>query len=148
MATLEKALQLAVAAHMGQQDKAGEPYILHPLRLMLRLQSEEARIVAVLHDLLEDTSITLEQLRREGFSERVLIALDHLTHRAEASYEAYIQRLQKNPLAVQIKCLDLEDNMDIRRLASPLGDRDCQRLKKYRHTWSVLRGLPEPVSPP
>lgn len=144
MATLERALFLAVTAHKGQVDKAGMPYILHPLRVMLRLETEEERVVAVLHDTVEDTSLTLEALRQEGFSELVLTALDHLTHRAEHSYEAYIQRLQENPLAVRIKLLDLEDNMDIRRLPSQLSDKDWQRLQKYRYFWSVLQAWPLP----
>lgn len=144
MATLERALLLAVTAHAGQVDKAGMPYILHPLRLMLRLATQEERIVAVLHDTLEDTSLTLDGLRQEGFSAAVLTALDHLTHRAEHSYAAYIQRLQANSLAVRIKLLDLEDNMDIRRLDAQLSDRDLQRLAKYRYFWSLLQGLPSP----
>lgn len=138
------ALSLAVLAHRGQVDKAGAPYILHPLRLMMRLETEEERILAVLHDAVEDTPLTLDVLRQEGFSERILTALDHLTHRAEESYEAYIQRLQENPLAIRIKRLDLEDNMDIRRLDATLSDRDCARLKKYRRVWSLLQGLPLP----
>ena len=139
MATLEKALLLAVTAHYNQTDKAGAPYILHPLRLMLRLESKEEQIVAVLHDTVEDSSLTLDQLRQEGFSEPVLTALDHLTHRAEESYPLYMQRIQKNSLAARVKRLDLEDNMDIRRLKQPLTEPDWQRLKKYRHYWSLLR---------
>lgn len=142
MATLERALLLATTAHMGQVDKAGQPYILHPLRLMMRLETEEERTVAILHDTVEDTPLTLAQLRQEGFSEAVLVALDHLTHRPEQSYEAYMERLRRNVLAVRIKRLDLEDNMDIRRLDEPLTDRDCQRLKKYRRVWSWLQRLP------
>ena len=108
MATLERALLLATTAHMGQVDKAGQPYILHPLRLMMRLETEEERTVAILHDTVEDTPLTLAQLRQEGFSEAVLVALDHLTHRPEQSYEAYMERLRRNVLAVRIKRLDLE----------------------------------------
>ncbi|MBF0448001.1 MAG: GTP pyrophosphokinase [Magnetococcales bacterium] len=144
MATLlEKAIALAVAGHAGQVDKANVPYILHPLRLMLRMKSERAQIVAVLHDLIEDTDATLDDLRNEGFPEEILVALDHLTHREEESYEAYIQRIKKNILAQRVKLQDLEDNMDIRRLEHLPGERDWQRLKKYRLAWSVLNDLPE-----
>lgn len=144
MATLEKALLLATTAHRGQVDKAGQPYILHPLRIMMRLQTVEQQIVALLHDSVEDTNLTLEQLRQEGFSVAVLTAIDHLTHRQHDDYATYIQRLQNNPLAVKIKCLDLEDNMDVRRLDTPLSDRDLQRLKKYHNYWSLLQKMAAP----
>ena len=80
---LETAIALAVAGHAGQVDKADQPYILHPLRIMMRMGDETARIVAVLHDLVEDTDATFDDLRKAGFSDRVLDALDHLTHREE-----------------------------------------------------------------
>ncbi|MBF0463145.1 MAG: GTP pyrophosphokinase [Magnetococcales bacterium] len=141
MATLERALFLAVTAHLGQVDKSGAPYILHPLRLMLRAQDDTARIVALLHDTVEDTPLTLEQLRQEGFSETILTALDLLTHRPEQTYPEYIDRLQTDPLAVQIKLLDLEDNRDVRRLPAPLSDADRHRLAKYEYYWSVLQAV-------
>ncbi|MBF0428373.1 MAG: GTP pyrophosphokinase [Magnetococcales bacterium] len=142
MATLEQAIALAVQVHMGQKDKAGVPYILHPLRLMLRLEREEERIVAVLHDVVEDTSITFEDLRAMGFSETILDALNHLTHREEVSYEEYIQKIHGHPMARRIKLLDLEDNMDIRRLNHQCQEKDWVRLKKYRRAWGILQGLP------
>ncbi|MBF0182913.1 MAG: bifunctional (p)ppGpp synthetase/guanosine-3',5'-bis(diphosphate) 3'-pyrophosphohydrolase [Magnetococcales bacterium] len=139
MADLERALYLAVVAHQGQVDKVGAPYILHPLRLMLRAGSEEAKIIAVLHDTIEDTSLTLEQLQAEGFSETVLTVLDLLTHRAGHTYPEYMERVMTHPLAMQIKLLDLEDNMDVRRLQSQLSEHDRQRLAKYEHYWTQLR---------
>ncbi|MEO5339193.1 MAG: GTP pyrophosphokinase [Magnetococcus sp. MYC-9] len=141
MATLERALYLAVTAHLGQVDKVGAPYILHPLRLMLRAGSEEARIVAVLHDTIEDTALTLEQLRQEGFAERVLQVLDLLTHRPEHSYGEYIERLQVDPLAVEVKLLDLADNMDRRRLLPQLSDKDHRRLEKYARYQAQLQAI-------
>jgi (p)ppGpp synthase/HD superfamily hydrolase len=140
---LEKAIALAVAGHCGQVDKANQPYILHPLRLMMRVRGERARIVAVLHDLVEDTETTLDDLRKEGFSEEIILALDHLTHREADSYESYIERIRDNSLARQVKLRDLEDNMDIRRLDHHPGERDWLRLKKYRLAWSVLNYLPK-----
>ncbi|MBF0454358.1 MAG: GTP pyrophosphokinase [Magnetococcales bacterium] len=143
MATLlEKAIALAVEGHTGQVDKANEPYILHPLRLMMRVRGERLRIIAVLHDLVEDTDTTFDKLRQEGFSEEIIEALDHLTHREEESYEAYILRIKKNDMARHVKLRDLEDNMDIRRLDHRPGERDWLRLKKYRLAWSVLNDLP------
>lgn len=144
MATLERAIALAVIAHDGQQDKAGAPYILHPLRVMMGLQREEERMAAVLHDVVEDSQITLEMLRAEGFSERVLRVVDLLTHRAGDDHESYIQRLQQDPVARRIKRLDMEDNMDIRRLNTQPGERDWQRLAKYRRAWERLKDPPAP----
>lgn len=141
MATLERALFLAVTAHLGQVDKVGAPYILHPLRLMLRAQNETAKIVALLHDTVEDTTLTLDMLRQEGFSEPILTAVDRLTHPPELSYEAYIERLQDNPLAVQIKLLDLADNQDIRRLNPPLSLADRERLERYQRAEARLRAV-------
>jgi (p)ppGpp synthase/HD superfamily hydrolase len=140
---LEKAIALAVAGHAGQLDKANRPYILHPLRLMMRMREEKAQIVAVLHDLVEDTETTLEDLRLQGFPEEILAALDRLTHRESEDYESYILRIKDNPLASLVKLRDLEDNMDIRRLNHSPSERDWLRLKKYRLAWSVLNDLPK-----
>ena len=142
MSTLERAIEIAAAAHAGQIDKAGQPYILHPLRVMMKVDPIEAKIVAVLHDTVEDTPLTLASLRQEGFSETIMTVLDLLTHRPEETYEAYIRRLQVHPLAVQVKLLDLEDNRDVRRLSANLTDQDRQRLEKYEYYWNLLQTLP------
>jgi len=138
MSTLEDAIALAVQAHRGQRDKAGQPYVLHPLRLMLKLETEEERTVAVLHDVVEDTPWTLEKLREAGYSEPVLRALDHLTKREGESYEAFIERLRPDALARRVKLADLEDNMDVRRLTAVTA-RDTERLARYRAAWARLR---------
>ena len=137
MATLEDAIQLAVQAHRGQKDKAGAPYILHPLRVMLRMRSDVGRMVAVLHDVLEDTQHTLLDLQQAGYPQRVLEALDCLTRRENETYEEFIERVKANPLARKVKIADLEDNMDIRRISDP-QEKDMERLKKYRRAWSDL----------
>lgn len=137
MSTVEKAVLIAVQAHRGQKDKAGQPYVLHPLRLMLRMTSDPARMTAVLHDVLEDSAVTSEGLRREGFPEEVLAALDCLTRREGEPYEHFIQRIEGNDLARQVKIADLEDNMDMKRLRV-VGDRDLRRLAKYHQAWRVL----------
>ncbi|MBF0295499.1 MAG: GTP pyrophosphokinase [Magnetococcales bacterium] len=142
MTTLDAAIALAVDAHKGQTDKVGQPYILHPMRLMLRLDGEEERIVAILHDVVEDTHVTLDDLRAMGFSPTVIEALDRLTHRPEESYDDYLARILPHPLARKVKLLDLEDNMDIRRLDHQCQENDWLRLKKYRTAWARLRGLP------
>ncbi len=92
MASIEKALQIAAQAHEGQKDKDGQPYILHPLRVMNAVEGESAKVVAVLHDVIEDTSVTAEELRREGFDEAVLAAVECLTHRKGEPYADYVVR--------------------------------------------------------
>ncbi|MBF0415244.1 MAG: HD domain-containing protein [Magnetococcales bacterium] len=142
MSTLEKALALAAQHHAGQVDRAGHPYILHPLRLMMQLTDPDQQIIALLHDVVEDTPVTLEDLGREGFSQTIISVLDLLTHRPELSYEAYILRLKPNPMARQIKLLDLIDNMDVRRLNHVPGERDWERIKRYQNAWATLNDLP------
>lgn len=139
MSTLARAIALAAVAHQEQFDKAGAPYILHPLRMMQQMRTEEEKIVAVLHDVVEDTAWTFEQLRTEGFSETILAALDGVTGRAGESYEAFIARAQANPIARRVKLADLQDNMDTRRIRT-LTDKDIERLRKYHHYYWLLRG--------
>ncbi|MCX5897442.1 MAG: HD domain-containing protein [Proteobacteria bacterium] len=134
---LDKAIQCAVKAHAGQKDKAGAPYILHPLRIMMKMDSQAGMIAAMLHDVVEDSSVTLSDLRAEGFSEEVIAAVDHLTRREGEAYEIFINRLRHNPLAVKVKLADLEDNMDIRRIEN-VTERDIERIQKYQAAWGKL----------
>ena len=129
--TIEDAVALAARAHRGQTDKAGKPYILHPLRLMLRFQDEPARIVAVLHDILEDTAVTAAELRELGYSEEVLEALDALTRRPSESYDEFIGRAGRIRLARRVKLADLDDNLDASRLDA-VGEDDRKRLARYQ----------------
>ena len=138
-ATIEDAISIAAHAHKGQKDKAGAPYLLHPLRMMLRMDSEAAMMAAVLHDVVEDTDWTLERLREEGFSDEVLEAVDCLTHREGEGYQEFVERLRTNPIARQVKIADLEDNMNVRRI-NQLGSKDLERLEKYHRAWRVLTG--------
>jgi (p)ppGpp synthase/HD superfamily hydrolase len=140
MTPLAHAIALAAKAHEDQTDKAGAPYILHPLRLMFTLDSEEEKIAAVLHDVVEDTGWTLDGLRGEGFSESVLTAVDALTHRDGESYDEYLARAAADPTARKVKLADLEDNMNIKRLAE-LTDKDIVRLQKYHRLWRQWNGL-------
>lgn len=132
MSTLSRAIEIAVAAHAGQIDKAGAPYILHPLRVMLSLDSDVERIVGVLHDVVEDCpDWSMDRLRSEGFSQDVLTALAHVTKLSEdEDYGAFIARAAKDPVARQVKRADLVDNLDVRRLPR-VSDKDAQRLSKY-----------------
>ena len=136
--TLEDAIALAVEAHRGQRDKSGKAYILHPLRVMMRLETDTERMVAILHDVVEDTPWTLERLRGLGYPEEVLSALDCLTKREGETYEAFIERVLPHPLARRVKRADLEDNMDVRRLLA-FTPRDAERLARYRAAWARLQ---------
>lgn len=137
MATLEKAIQIAAQAHKGQKDKSGAPYILHPLRMMMRVESEAAMIAAVLHDVVEDSDWTLEQLRGEGFSEEILQAVDCLTNRDGESYDEFIVRVQASAIARQVKIADLEDNMNVKRIGE-MTPKDLARIEKYHRAWRAL----------
>ncbi len=137
MATLEKAIQIAAQAHAGQKDKSGAPYVLHPLRMMMRMESETAMIAAVLHDVVEDSDWTLEQLRGEGFSEEVLQAVDCLTNRDGESYDEFIARAETNAIARQVKIADLEDNMNVKRIGE-MSPKDLARIEKYHRAWRAL----------
>ena len=134
---LEGAIALAAKSHKGQRDKSGMPYILHPLRVMLKMSTETEMIVAVLHDVVEDSSLNLHDLASVGFSEEILQAIDCLTWRKDESYDEFIGRAQANPLSRKVKIADLEDNMDLKRLGS-LTEKDVERLKKYHRIWLRL----------
>lgn len=139
MPTLEDAIILAAWAHRSQKEDHGRPYILHPLRVMSRMQTEAEMMVAVLHDVVEDTRYTLDDLRQAGYPAEVVEAVDALSRRQGESYEAFIERIRLNPLAVRVKLADLEDNMDLRRLPD-VGEPDLERLQRYRRAWKMLTG--------
>jgi (p)ppGpp synthase/HD superfamily hydrolase len=137
---LERAIEIAVRAHHGQVGKDGLPYVLHPLRIMARMETVEEQIVAALHDVVEDSEITLEDLRREGFSEYALEAIALLTHDKEkVPYEDYVRRIKPHALARKVKLGDLEDNSNLRRLAR-VQEKDLERVKKYHRAWQILTG--------
>ncbi|HRN51769.1 MAG TPA: hypothetical protein PLC52_08070 [Anaerolineales bacterium] len=138
MADLHTAIQLALTAHKDQQDKAGAPYILHPLRLMMRMSTPDEMIVAVLHDVLEDSQTTRADLERAGFAKATLDALDVLTHRDEQSYESYIDVIKQVPLARRVKLADLEDNSNILRLKE-VTPSSLEKLQKYHAAWNRLQ---------
>jgi len=134
VSNLNKAIEIAAKAHTGQVDKGGNPYILHPLRVMQNFcesESEAVKICAVLHDVVEDTDITLDDLRVEGFSKEIITALDCLTKRDSESYDDFINRVLTNEIACKVKNGDLADNMDLTRIPNPT-EKDKERIKKYR----------------
>lgn len=132
------AITIAVKAHEGQFDKGGHPYILHPLHLMHRLKYDlQLATIAVLHDVIEDSDIDLTYLRDMGFSERVLVALDLLTHKKGVSYEDYIKNIASNFDTIRVKRKDLEHNSDITRLKG-VTDKDLKRMEKYHKSFLYL----------
>lgn len=136
-ALIELALHRALKAYGGKVDKAGKPYILHPLRLVARLDDPIAQCVALLHDVIEDSPTTADDLRNDGFPESVVSAVVVLTRRKGESYEAFIDRVRIHPLARKIKLLDIEDNMNLLRL-NAVSEKDLQRVAKYHRAWKHL----------
>ena len=137
MPTVEDAISLAVRAHAGQKDRYGQPYILHVIRVVARLFDPPAQMAAALHDVVEDTAVTLDELRLMGYSEAVLAAVECVTRRNNETYEQFIERIAPNPLAVRVKLADLEDNMDLRR-GGVLRAEDLERVARYQRAWKRL----------
>ena len=154
MSNLQKAISVAVEAHDGQTDKGGSPYILHPLRVMMSLRTEDEMIVGVLHDVVEDCSdegFDWERLRREGFSETILKALCSVTKTPEeeanfktlsgeekiSAYLEFVARAKRNPIGRRVKRADLFDNLNVNRIGM-LGEKDLSRLNQYKRALSLL----------
>ena len=147
MQAIEKAIQLAAVRHDGQVDKAGEPYILHPLSVMFRVRKAGAdiltQIAAVLHDVLEDTETTAEEIE-EQFGPEVAAAVIALTREPGESYQAYIQRTAMNSIARRVKVADLEDNLDLRRSSWASTAKENETLLSLRRRYvTALKALME-----
>ena len=143
--TLAKAIRIAAVVHEDQLDRAGQPYVLHPLRVMMRVEGEEEKIVAALHDVVESSDWTLDMLLAEGFSKSVVEAVDALSRRCDENgkrekYDTFVLRACGNPLARKIKEADLLDNMDLSRLPE-VGPDDLKRLAKHHHALLTVRSL-------
>ena len=137
---LEQALSIASLTHTGQVDKAGEPYILHPLRVMMKLKDEKQRIVAVLHDVIDDTDLTIQDLSDQGLDYELVKIILTLTRRKDETYDEYLNRICYDRFAMEIKLADLEDNMDMSRIKNPTK-KDFQRLAKYRIAKDILTNI-------
>lgn len=134
---IEVAISIALKAHKGQVDKGGNPYILHPLAVMNRVETIEEKIVAVLHDVVEDTEVTIDQLKETGFSEEILEAINLLTRAKEDSYEEFIDKTLKNRIARNVKIADIKENMNLSRIQDP-SEQDYMRLEKYKRALERL----------
>lgn len=135
---LTKAIAIAFEAHKDQKDKYGAPYLAHVSRVMNAGKNEDEKIVGVLHDLIEDTPWTFEQLKAEGFPDHIIAAIECLTKKDEnEDYNAFTERVSKNPLAIRVKLNDLRDNMDISRMPQ-VTEKDAARLNKYVQAYHKL----------
>jgi (p)ppGpp synthase/HD superfamily hydrolase len=133
-----RAIKLACRAHAGQEDKSGIPYICHPLHIAEEMEDEIHTVTALLHDVAEDTAVTLEDLEKEGFPQEVLSALELLVHRQEMPYLDYIKSLKDNPVARTVKLADLAHNMDTSRLEQ-ITEADEKRLQVYGQAYEILK---------
>lgn len=131
------ALKLCFAAHKNQIDKSDMPYVFHPFHLAEQMQDEETTIVALLHDVIEDTDYSIEDLRKMGFSERVLAAIALMTHAPEVSYMDYVAKIKTNPIAKAVKLADLRHNSDLSRL-NEVTPQDEARAEKYKKAIELL----------
>jgi (p)ppGpp synthase/HD superfamily hydrolase len=146
MHVIEKALLFALRVHEGKQDRTGQPYILHPLHLMMQMESDTERLAAILHDTVEDSTHTLDDVRALGVPADVVRAVELLTHDKENEpYLEYVRRLRADPVARRVKMADLRHNMDIRRLPQ-LTTRDYDRLARYRQAWEILTAGEEAIA--
>lgn len=136
----DRALQIAIRAHEGQMDKSGREYVMHPIRVAERCKDLRAKIVALLHDTIEDTDVTPDYLHSQGFPDEIIEGVLSVTKREGESYEDFVSRAALNPLGREVKRADLEDNMDIRRLET-ISDDDVNRLRIYLKAWHYLNSL-------
>ena len=132
-----KAIKLMFKLHRDQTDRSGLPYVFHPWHVAESMDDEASTIVALLHDSLEDTEITLDELADMGFPDEVIHALDLMTHRDGDDYFAYVEKLADDPLARKVKLADLKHNLDISRLET-VTEKDLERAEKYRKAIEYL----------
>ena len=137
---LQRAIEIALEAHKGALDKGGNPYILHPLRLMLQMDSEEEMIVAILHDVVEDSEKwSFDKLHKEGFSKKIINSLRSVTKENEnEDYEKFIDRSVKDKIGRKVKIADISDNLNISRLKE-VTDKDILRINKYKKALEKLK---------
>jgi len=137
MKDIEKAMQVALNAHSSQTDKAGEAYIMHPIRVMQDVETEEEKVVALLHDVVEDSSVSFEHVERR-FSDRIVDAVRGMTKKDDESYSEFIERAKENEISREVKKADIRDNLDASRLGE-LDEEDIKRMEKYSRSLEVLK---------
>lgn len=138
MKLIETSLQIALRAYAGKTDKAGREYILHPLRVMAKMNTDLERSAALLHDVLEDSDLTAGELLAEGIPAEVVEAIQYLSKNEGEDYQNFVARAKRNKIAAKVKLADIEDNIDVLRLSS-LNEWDFARIKKYHTAWRLLQ---------
>jgi (p)ppGpp synthase/HD superfamily hydrolase len=139
---VEKAIAIALEGHKDKKDKSGLPYILHPLRVMLKMDTDEEMIPAVLHDILEDTKISESRLLAEDISADSIVIIKSLTKNVDDDYLTYVQKIKSSPIAVKIKKADITDNINLLRLPR-IHVSDLERLNNYIQAFKILSGVSE-----
>ena len=137
----KKALKLCFEAHKNQVDKSGMPYVFHPFHVAEQMTDEATTIVALLHDVVEDTDYTLEDLAAEGFGKDLLEAVALMTHEDDVPYLDYVAKLKDNPIARAVKLADLAHNSDLSRIGE-VDEETRERLEKYQKAIALLKGNP------
>lgn len=138
MNLIDTALNIALRAHTGVVDKAGQPYVLHPIRIMLKMTTDLEKATALLHDVLEDSDFTADDLLAEGIPEPVVTAVLALTRQTDESYKEFVLRAKQHPIARKVKIADIEDNLNVLRIKE-LTSRDLARIAKYHKAWQTLQ---------
>ena len=133
----KKAMQICFEAHRDLTDKGGMPYVFHPFHLAEQMETEDETVAALLHDVAEDTEITLDEIGKMGFSEAVMEALRLLTHREGVPYMEYVRRIKENPVARAVKRADLKHNSDLTRLDT-VDEKAIKRVEKYKEALAIL----------
>lgn len=136
--TILKALNLAIKYHKGAVDKGGNDYVLHPITVALLVDGESEKVVALLHDIVEDTPMTLPQLLEEGFTKEIVDAVDSVTRRNGEERQDYLIRVKSNEIACKVKIADLIHNSDLSRIQCP-KQKDIERVKEYKKEIEYLR---------
>ncbi|AEA81440.1 guanosine-3',5'-bis(Diphosphate) 3'-pyrophosphohydrolase [Candidatus Pelagibacter sp. IMCC9063] len=138
---LERAIEIAQEAHKGVKDRGGHDYINHPIRVMHAMSNDQEKIVAILHDVVEDSDWTFERLKEEGFEDSVIESLRCVTkYSEEEDYQEFIKRAATNKIATKVKMADIEDNLDLSRLGT-LTEKDLTRIEKYKKALKYLKAL-------
>lgn len=143
-----KAARIAYKAHEGAYDACGLPYIMHPLHVAEQMTTETATAAALLHDVVEDTDITLDDLRAEGFSEEIINVVDLLTHREEVPYDEYLARIKTNPAALAVKLADIAHNSDESRFSGAAEPVPPEWIEHWRRKYAAAIKLLTDDSPP
>jgi (p)ppGpp synthase/HD superfamily hydrolase len=138
---LERAIEIAQEAHKGVKDRGGHDYINHPIRVMHAMSNDQEKIVAILHDVVEDSDWTFDRLKEEGFEDSVIESLRCVTkYSEEEDYQEFIKRAATNKIATKVKMADIEDNLDLSRLGT-LTEKDLTRIEKYKKALKYLKAL-------